>query len=96
MVEGSQLCVDLLTQVAAAQAAMKGVGDEILHYHVCHCVPESFGSGRLRASAKARLEEMEKIFVQYCKEPHSDHDEQVPIGPLASARGEKARKRVRG
>ena len=96
MVKRSRLCVDLLTQIAAAQAAMKGVGDEILHYHVCHCVPESFGSRRLSASGKARLEEMEKIFVQYCKEPHDDHEEQVPIGPVAANAREKARKRVRG
>jgi CsoR family transcriptional regulator, copper-sensing transcriptional repressor len=93
MVKGSQLCVDLLTQITAAQAAMKSVGDEILHHHVRHCVPESFGSRRLRASEKARLEEMEKIFVQYCKEPQRDHEEHVPIGPVAASAREKARKR---
>ena len=68
MVKGSQLCVDLLTQIAAVQAALKGVGDEILHYHVRRCVAESFGR-RLRNCEKARLEEMEKIFAQYCREP---------------------------
>ena len=96
MVKRSRLCVDLLTQIAAAQAAMKGVGDQILHYHVGHCVPESFGSRRLRASEKARLEEMEKIFVQYCKEPHSEHAEQVSWGLRRVQGGKKARKRVRG
>jgi CsoR family transcriptional regulator, copper-sensing transcriptional repressor len=68
MVESSKLCVDLLTQIAAVQAALKSAGDEILHHHLRYCVPHSFGR-RLRASQKARLEEMEKIFVQYCKEP---------------------------
>jgi len=68
MLAGSSLCVDLLTQVAAVQSALKSVGDEILHHHVRHCVPESF-SRPLRNSQRQRLEELEKIFVQYCKQP---------------------------
>jgi len=71
MVKGSALCVDLLTQIAAIQAALKGAGDEILHHHLRHCVPESFGR-RLRVSEKDRLDEMAKIFAQYCKEPTGD------------------------
>ncbi len=68
MVTEPRLCVDLLTQIAAVQSALKSVGDEILHYHVRHCVPESF-SRRLRNSERERLEEMRKIFIQYCREP---------------------------
>lgn len=34
MVDESSLCVDLLTQIAAVQSALKSVGDEILHHHV--------------------------------------------------------------
>ncbi len=68
MVSDSRLCVDLLTQITAVQSALKGVGDEIFHYHVRHCVPESF-SRRLRNNERARLDEMKKIFVQYCREP---------------------------
>ena len=68
MVVEPRLCVELLTQIAAVQSALKGVGDEILHFHVRHCVPESF-SRRLRSSERERLTEMEKIFAQYCKEP---------------------------
>lgn len=68
MVGESALCVDLLTQIAAVQSALKSVGDELLHYHVEHCVPASF-SRRLRVNERQRLEEMEKIFVQYCKQP---------------------------
>ena len=68
MVKGSALCVDLLTQIAAIQAALKSAGDEILHHHLRYCLPDSFG-GRLRAPEMARLEEMEKIFARYCKEP---------------------------
>jgi len=68
MVVAPRLCVELLTQIAAVQSALKSVGDEILHYHVRQCVPESF-SHRLRNSERERLTEMEKIFVQYCREP---------------------------
>jgi len=70
MVAEPRLCVDLLTQIAAVQSALKSVGDEILHYHVQRCVPESFNR-RLRNSERARLEELEKVFVQYCKEPRT-------------------------
>ena len=68
MVKGSELCVDLLTQIAAIQAALKGAGDAILYHHLQYCVSVSFGR-RLRAPEKARLKEMAKIFAQYCKEP---------------------------
>lgn len=68
MVSEPRLCVELLTQIAAVQSALKSVGDEILHYHVQHCVPDAFPK-RLRNGQRERLAEMEKIFVQYCKEP---------------------------
>ncbi len=68
MISEPRLCVDLLMQIAAVQSALKSVGDEILHYHVRQCVPESF-SRRLRNSERERLEEMKRIFVQYCREP---------------------------
>ncbi|MBZ5537235.1 MAG: metal-sensitive transcriptional regulator [Acidobacteriia bacterium] len=68
MVTEGRLCVDLLTQIAAAQAALKGVGDEILQYHVRRCVPGSF-SKRLRAVERDRLTELGTIFGQYLKGP---------------------------
>ncbi len=70
MVAEPRLCVDLLVQIAAVQAALKSVGDEILHYHVQRCVPDSF-SRRLRNSERARLDELERVFVQYCREPRT-------------------------
>jgi DNA-binding FrmR family transcriptional regulator len=70
MVAEPRLCVDLLVQIAAVQAALKSVGDEILHYHVQRCGPDSF-SRRLRNSERARLEELERVFVQYCREPRT-------------------------
>jgi DNA-binding FrmR family transcriptional regulator len=68
MVKEPRLCVDLLVQISAVQSALKSVGDQILYHHVRRCVPGSF-SRRLRASERARLEELEKIFTQYCRQP---------------------------
>lgn len=68
MIQTPRLCVDILTQIAAAQAALKSAGDQILHYHMRQCVPRSF-ERRLRSDERNRLEELGKIFVQYCKEP---------------------------
>ena len=70
MLNESRLCVDLLMQISAVQAALKSVGDEILRHHVKRCVPVSF-SRRLRSSERERLGELEKIFAQYCREPRS-------------------------
>ena len=67
-VKGSQFCVDLLTQIAAIQAALKSAGDEVLHHHLRYCVGDSVGR-RLRPVERAWLEEMAKIFTQYCKDP---------------------------
>ena len=68
MVTAPRLCVDVLTQISAVQAALKSVGDEVLQYHVERCVPGSF-SRRLRKDERARLEELQRIFSQYCRVP---------------------------
>ena len=68
MMKDGRLCVDVLTQIAAVQSALKKVGDQVLHYHLQRCIPGSF-SRRLRSSERERLAEMEKIFNQYCREP---------------------------
>jgi DNA-binding FrmR family transcriptional regulator len=38
MVEDERYCIDILTQVAAAQAALDRVALELLHDHARHCV----------------------------------------------------------
>ena len=68
MVTAPRLCVDLLTQISAVQAALKSVADEVLHFHVERCVPDSF-SRRLRKDERARLVELQMIFSQYCRFP---------------------------
>jgi DNA-binding FrmR family transcriptional regulator len=46
MVDADQYCIDILTQVNSATAALKSVGMGLLDDHVRHCVRESIEAGR--------------------------------------------------
>ena len=48
MVENDRYCVDIVTQIAAARAALKRVSDELLRDHVGHCVEHAIESGDRR------------------------------------------------
>ncbi len=41
MVEQDRYCVDVLTQIAAAQSALRSVGKEMLRHHLKHCVADA-------------------------------------------------------
>jgi DNA-binding FrmR family transcriptional regulator len=45
MVEEDRYCIDVLTQVRAARAALRGVEDLVLNDHVAHCVEHAIASG---------------------------------------------------
>jgi DNA-binding FrmR family transcriptional regulator len=45
MVEEDKYCIDILTQVNSAMAALKAVGMGLLDEHVRHCVKESIEQG---------------------------------------------------
>ncbi len=45
MVDEDEYCIDILTQVNAVQAALRGVGMGLLDDHVRHCVRESIEQG---------------------------------------------------
>ncbi|HSL14923.1 MAG TPA: metal-sensitive transcriptional regulator [Actinomycetota bacterium] len=45
MVEDEKYCIDILTQVNSATAALRAVGLGLLDEHVRHCVKESIESG---------------------------------------------------
>jgi len=45
MVEEDQYCIDILTQVSAIHAALRGVAMGLLDDHVRHCVRESLAEG---------------------------------------------------
>ena len=45
MIEEDRYCVDILTQIHAARAALHKVEEEVLRDHVAHCVVDAFTSG---------------------------------------------------
>jgi DNA-binding FrmR family transcriptional regulator len=45
MVDSDKYCIDILTQVNSATAALKAVGLGLLDDHVRHCVKESIEQG---------------------------------------------------
>jgi DNA-binding FrmR family transcriptional regulator len=45
MVDEDQYCIDILTQLNSATAALKAVGIGLLDEHVRHCVRESIEQG---------------------------------------------------
>ena len=56
MVEDDRYCIDVVTQIAAARAALRRVEEEILRDHVAHCVEHAIhratrptSAGRLRS-----------------------------------------------
>ncbi|MEL4155172.1 metal-sensitive transcriptional regulator [Corynebacterium bovis] len=52
MVEEDQYCIDVLTQVAALQSALKGVALALLEDHMQHCVVNAAKAGGEEAEAK--------------------------------------------
>jgi DNA-binding FrmR family transcriptional regulator len=61
MVEEDRYCIDIVTQVAAVQAALRKVEEEILHDHVAHCVEHAITSGN-KADQRRKIAELMDIF----------------------------------
>jgi DNA-binding FrmR family transcriptional regulator len=45
MVDEDRYCIDVITQISAVRAALRGVEEEILRDHVAHCVEGAIASG---------------------------------------------------
>jgi DNA-binding FrmR family transcriptional regulator len=45
MVEEDRYCIDIVTQISAVRAALRGVEDEVLRDHVAHCVEHAIAGG---------------------------------------------------
>lgn len=45
MVDEDRYCIDIMTQISAARAALRRVEQEILQDHVAHCVEHAIASG---------------------------------------------------
>ncbi len=45
MIGEDRYCIDIITQIAAVQAALRTVESELLKNHVTHCVEHAIASG---------------------------------------------------
>jgi CsoR family transcriptional regulator, copper-sensing transcriptional repressor len=61
MVEEDRYCIDVITQVAAVRAALRGVEEEILRDHVGHCVEHAIASGNKGEQRKKVAELMDVL-----------------------------------
>ena len=65
MVQEPRLCVDILQQLAAAEAALNRISLAVLRFHVEECVPEGIAQGEPEQSR--RLAELVDIFDRFAK-----------------------------
>ena len=60
MVEDDRYCIDIVTQIAAARAALRRVEEEILRDHVAHCVEHAIASGD-KAEQRRKVAELMEV-----------------------------------
>ena len=65
MVEEPRLCIEILQQLAAAEAALNRVSLEIFRFHVDVCLPEDIAKDP--ALKDQRLQELVGIFDRFTK-----------------------------
>ena len=61
MVEEDKYCIDILTQLNSATAALKAVGVRLLDGHARHCLRESFEQGE----GDAKVDEMVAAMARF-------------------------------
>jgi DNA-binding FrmR family transcriptional regulator len=66
MVEGDRYCIDILTQLAAADVALESVALAILDDHVNHCVARALASGN-KAEAERKTRELLDAVRRFAK-----------------------------
>jgi CsoR family transcriptional regulator, copper-sensing transcriptional repressor len=65
MVQEPRLCIEILQQLAAAEAALNRISLAVLRHHVEQCVPE--GVARGRDEQNKRLTELVDIFDRFSR-----------------------------
>jgi len=65
MVQEPRLCVEILQQLAAAEAALNRISLAVFRYHVEKCVPDGITKGDPERSE--RLSELVDIFDRFAK-----------------------------
>src|ERR1700731_4220876 len=61
MVEEDRYCIDIVTQISAVRAALRGAEEEILRDHVAHCVEDAIASGDKAAQRRKIAELMDVV-----------------------------------
>jgi len=64
MIEEDRYCVDVLLQIASAQAALGQVGKVVLRSHVETCVTDAMATGKL-AEREQKINELMEVFARY-------------------------------
>jgi DNA-binding FrmR family transcriptional regulator len=64
MVDDNRYCLDILLQIAAAQAALRQVGNIVLRSHVETCVSEAMTRGK-PAERRKKIEELMDVFARH-------------------------------
>ncbi|WP_169983850.1 MULTISPECIES: metal-sensitive transcriptional regulator [unclassified Microbispora] len=54
MVDEDKYCIDILTQVSAANKALQAFALELLEEHMAHCVAEAIAKGGTEADVKIK------------------------------------------
>src|SRR5215216_1594758 len=57
MLDEDRYCIDIVTQISAARAALRRLEEEILRDHVAHCVEHAIVSGN-KADQRRKIEEL--------------------------------------
>ena len=60
MVADDRYCIDVVTQIAAARAALKRVEELVLKDHVAHCVEHAIASGD-RSEQRRKVAELTEV-----------------------------------
>ena len=66
MVQEPRLCIEVLQQLAAAEAALNRVSLEVFRFHVDVCVPNDIAADA--SVTDARLSELTEIFDRFTKD----------------------------
>jgi len=64
MVEQERYCVDILTQIRAARAALRRVEEAVLREHVEHCVAQAIRSGSA-AEQRGKVDELLEVLGRF-------------------------------
>jgi DNA-binding FrmR family transcriptional regulator len=65
MVQEPRLCIEILQQLSAAEAALNRISLSVLRFHVEKCVPEGIDKGEPERTQ--RLSELVDIFDRFAK-----------------------------